>query len=284
MSTKKLYHYVYRITNIVVNKHYYGKRSSKLLPELDLGVRYFSSSSDREFIQDQKTNPQNYRYKIVSIYNSSAKALEKEIKLHHKFNVASSYKFYNKAIQTSTGFTMHGLCHSEKTKAKISAAHKGRTLSDETKAKISDANKGERHYLFGKIHSDKIKAKMSDVKKGEKNPMFGKVHPENTRARISDANKGKTLSENTKAKLSAAMKGIPRPSVAGLNHGQAKVANIYNSATNELIAANVSISEYCKTNGYNYGVLCSTARADRSLPHHSKTNRHCHKGIYARYI
>ena len=39
-----MYHYVYRITNKILNKHYYGKRSSKLSPELDLGKKYFSSS------------------------------------------------------------------------------------------------------------------------------------------------------------------------------------------------------------------------------------------------
>lgn len=35
MSTEQVYHYVYRITNIVENKHYYGKRSSKKVKPLD---------------------------------------------------------------------------------------------------------------------------------------------------------------------------------------------------------------------------------------------------------
>ena len=64
----KKYHYVYRITNIKLNKHYYGLRSSKLEPSKDLGFKYFSSSSDREFIDDQTNNPQDYKYIIVSMY------------------------------------------------------------------------------------------------------------------------------------------------------------------------------------------------------------------------
>ena len=36
------FHYVYRITNIVENKHYYGSRTSKINPYDDLGKKYFS--------------------------------------------------------------------------------------------------------------------------------------------------------------------------------------------------------------------------------------------------
>lgn len=37
------FHYVYRITNLVEGKHYYGVRSSKVSPFNDLGTKYFSS-------------------------------------------------------------------------------------------------------------------------------------------------------------------------------------------------------------------------------------------------
>ncbi len=52
----KKYHYVYRITNTVLRKHYYGSRTSKIRPNLDLGVIYFSSSTDKNFLKDQKLN------------------------------------------------------------------------------------------------------------------------------------------------------------------------------------------------------------------------------------
>ena len=57
------FHYVYRITNVEKNKYYYGSRSSNILPSEDIGIKYFSSSSDKIFVQDQKENPQNYMYK-----------------------------------------------------------------------------------------------------------------------------------------------------------------------------------------------------------------------------
>ncbi len=40
------FHYVYRITNTQLNKHYYGCRSSNVEPAKDLGKTYFSSSTD----------------------------------------------------------------------------------------------------------------------------------------------------------------------------------------------------------------------------------------------
>ncbi len=89
------YHYVYRITNITENIHYYGKRSSKVRPEEDLGVKYFSSSRLKEFINEQIENPTNYKYKIIRQFTSSSNALRFEAKLHKKFDVGKNEKFYN---------------------------------------------------------------------------------------------------------------------------------------------------------------------------------------------
>ncbi len=109
MTSNIIYHYVYRITNLVENKHYYGKRSTKTLPHLDLGHRYFSSSVDKEFIKDQKENPTNYRYKIIFTFNNANKAVTFEIRLHNKFNVGINPNFYNNAIQTASGFDTTGM-------------------------------------------------------------------------------------------------------------------------------------------------------------------------------
>ena len=105
--TKK-HHYVYRITNLVDGKHYYGSRTSKLRPEEDLGKKYFSSSRDKEFLKDQKKNPENYRYKIIRVFDDRREALKLEIELHEKFNVGVNESFYNRMKQTSTGFDTTG--------------------------------------------------------------------------------------------------------------------------------------------------------------------------------
>ena len=39
---KYKYHYTYRITNIILNLHYYGVHSTNLIPKNDIGFEYFS--------------------------------------------------------------------------------------------------------------------------------------------------------------------------------------------------------------------------------------------------
>lgn len=109
----KRYHYVYRITNIVNNKHYYGKRSTpkqkERYPLDDLGIIYFSSSTDKDFKLDQQQNPQNYKYKIIKTFSTKNDAVDFEVHLHKKFNVKLHEKFYNKANQTSSGCDITGI-------------------------------------------------------------------------------------------------------------------------------------------------------------------------------
>lgn len=115
-------HYVYRITNLDKNKHYYGVRSTKSDPKNDLGIKYFSSSTDKDFIKDQKENSINYKYKVLFIFNSRAEATKMEMKLHNKFDVAVNESFYNKCKQTSTGYDrtgMPGVKHDSEVKKRI---------------------------------------------------------------------------------------------------------------------------------------------------------------------
>lgn len=109
MFSISIYHYLYRITNLVEQKHYYGIRTSKnTLPQNDLGKRYFSSSRDKDFRKDQRLHPENYRYKIIIVSDSRQRVAELEVKIHQKFNVGVNPKFYNNAIQTSTSFDPSG--------------------------------------------------------------------------------------------------------------------------------------------------------------------------------
>ncbi len=103
------YHYVYRITNTQIKRHYYGCRSSREEPKMDLGILYFSSSKDRGFIYEQLFNPSIFKYKVIKTFFNRKTALLFEIKLHNKFNVALNPNFYNKAKQTSKRFDTTGL-------------------------------------------------------------------------------------------------------------------------------------------------------------------------------
>lgn len=136
MSTEKLYHYTYIITNIVENKYYIGSRSSKVPPNKDLGIKYFSSSTDRAFIQDQKCNAVNYKYKVIAEFNSKLLALSLEIKLHSIHNVAANPNFYNRCKATSAGFDRTG----------VPASNKGKSPSSISRKKMSEARSGFKNY------------------------------------------------------------------------------------------------------------------------------------------
>ena len=179
------YNYVYRITNTKENKHYYGVRSSKVEPKLDLGIKYFSSSSDREFIKDQKENKSIFKYKIIKQYDSRKEAVKLEIKLHSKFNVGANESFYNRAKQTSTGFDTTGSTktHSQSTIEKIrlnklaNNPFKGKHHTEETKMLLSLQRKGKPQQGGVKFHTEETKQKMRDNCRdvtGANNPCYGR--------------------------------------------------------------------------------------------------------------
>lgn len=107
-NNSKEFYYVYRITNIKLNKHYYGSRGTNIPSIFDLGTKYFSSSTDKEFIKDQKENPQNYKYKIVKIFNNNKDKILFECFLHQYFNVKINENFYNKTNAIPNGFDLTG--------------------------------------------------------------------------------------------------------------------------------------------------------------------------------
>lgn len=166
MSTNKVYHYVYRITNIVDKKYYYGKRSSKKVPLEDIGKYYFSSSKDNQFIKDQKQNPQNYKYKVVKILPSAKEAIALELWLHNKFNVGLNPKFYNKVKQTAVKFDTTGTKLSEKHIEAIRKQSTGRKHTEEAKLKASIAKIGNSWNLGRKHSKEAIQNMRAGTKKG----------------------------------------------------------------------------------------------------------------------
>ena len=106
------YHYVYRITNLVENKHYYGSRVSSCSPYEDLGIKYFSSiknKTHRWIKYDQLEHPENYNYKIIRTFQNRQQACQFEKRLHRKFDVKLNQHFYNGANQSSDKFDTTGM-------------------------------------------------------------------------------------------------------------------------------------------------------------------------------
>lgn len=100
------------------------------------------------------------------------------------------------------GMGCKGLTHSEETKAKLSAIHKGRVFSAETRAKLSASGKG-------KIISAKQKAQIGAAAKGNTYNL-GRVFSAEARERMSASQKGKIIKPETKAKISAFQTGRVR--------------------------------------------------------------------------
>lgn len=152
-----MYHYTYRITNTKERMYYYGVHSCVCQPKEDIGVKYWSTSKNKEFKADIKNNPQNYKYKVLKIFETRIEAVEHEIFLHKKFNVGVNNKFYNDSMQTSTSFDTSGRA-SVKDKdgntflvnvddprylsGELVGVSKGNKMSEEFCQKISNANKG----------------------------------------------------------------------------------------------------------------------------------------------
>jgi hypothetical protein len=107
MTSNIIYHYVYRITNLINNKHYYGKRSSKIEAKLDLGLKYYSSCQLLK--KDiKKCGSENFKFKIIKQFKTAKDAIIFETYLHKKFDVKNNNNFYNNANQTGEKFDTTG--------------------------------------------------------------------------------------------------------------------------------------------------------------------------------
>jgi len=100
------FYYIYRITNIDNGTYYYGSRVSATIPQFDLGIKYFSSSDTKLSILENKNN---YKFKVVKIFNNNGDKILYESFLHNYFDVTKSDKFWNKSNQTPFGFDTTGV-------------------------------------------------------------------------------------------------------------------------------------------------------------------------------
>ncbi len=182
-----MYHYAYRITNIVSKYHYSGSRSCSILPVDDIGYHYFSSSTNKFWIQDQKDNPQDYKYKIV--YTSTigrTYANKFEEKYHNRIDVMHHKQFINRTNANVNGFTTLGMKHSKETKRKISVASLGKVISEEQKIKTFISK--------SKIESNGLSIAQNASIKGA------------STSKNTIQNNGKTIEENSQIKRVATMK------------------------------------------------------------------------------
>ena len=176
-TDQKNYPYVYRLDNLITNEFYIGYRKANLVSaERDLGTKYFTSAPaiKERFNEFQTTilaeffDPNDaYDHEQYLIYCDLGNPLMLNESCHYgkaRFNnIGKSHSEETKAKMSAAKkgkpSPTKGKSHSEETKAKMSAANKGKSPSDETKAKISAAKKGKPSHKKGKPQSEEHKAK-----------------------------------------------------------------------------------------------------------------------------
>jgi len=202
---------IYRIKNLETGAMYigqtsqfFGKRWGEHRRDLRAG-RHYNAHIQRSY---DKHGPDAFEYRALEVIprgDMSDKEFNDYLNEREIILIDEHDAFSNGYNQTDGGGGLLGLETSEATRAKISAAKKGKKIgpmSEATKAKIRAGNKG-------KTLSTEHRAKLSKAGKGRKASA-------ETRAKLSAAhmgqtspNKGKALSEAHKANLSAANKGKP---------------------------------------------------------------------------
>lgn len=141
--------YVYRLTGsteiaklekLDEKLYYYGYRGTSFVPYEDL---VYNSSSECIKNLTKKYGNHHFSKRILGIYVSQEHAIQKEIYLHHYFDVKKHPKFYNLANQTSKKFEYDNTGRVQKLEVnkKRSEALKGRPKhSVESRQKISQSH------------------------------------------------------------------------------------------------------------------------------------------------
>jgi group I intron endonuclease len=125
-------------------------------------------------------------------FETEKDALEDEINMISEFRALG----FNLCNKTDGGEGITGLSHSDKTRQKMSASKKGKPYK----------LRGEKSPRYGTKHTEEELLKMSNKLSGKNHPLYGKNHSAETRRKMAKSHTGKTVSEETRAKISATMK------------------------------------------------------------------------------
>ena len=221
----KPYGYIYTVTNKINGKQYVGQT-------IEIPQKRWWKYKKLNCIQQPKLYNALKKYGAVNFLYEILDTAPDQIVLDYLED------FYIECLDTVTnGYNCksgggNGR-HSEMTKQKMSASHKGIKHSEESKAKMSlsqtgrvvtpemrlkmsasrksaiengwklsdDARLKITEKITGHLVSESTKHKISESQMGTKNHMYGKNASEETRKKMSDAHKGRKFSEETRERM-----------------------------------------------------------------------------------
>jgi hypothetical protein len=155
--------YIYQIVDTQTHEYYLGK-SQNANHETD---NYWGSGHNRVCRAAKKANGSNPRYQKIVLVNN--------VECHDK--LAELEKMIIGDLYETDILCLN-----------LKAGGWGGNISEESKAKISAARKGKQSWL-GKSHSEESKAKISAARKG-------KIFSEETRAKMSEAQQKRRMKES----------------------------------------------------------------------------------------
>lgn len=108
----------------------------------------------------------------------------------------------------------------------ISKTHKRHKITSEQYTRIriqaGIANSGLNSPMYRRKYSDAERLRCSLQNSGKNNPMYGRTHSANTRSKMSIAGKGRVCSDETRANMSSAHKGL----LSGIPKSEAHIQNM----------------------------------------------------------
>ena len=180
------YGYIYKTTNIINNKQYIGRKTSKTFVKTYLG----SGIGIKKAIK--KYGRENFKVELLKWCNSYEELVESETYYIKLYNAVENENFYNQ----SYGGYDEGFCVGNKNIAKTEYArkinsekHKGKKMSEEFKKKQSELHKGKPSGMLGHNHSEETKQKISEAAKNQK-------HSEERDKKVSEHHKGSKFMNN----------------------------------------------------------------------------------------
>lgn len=211
---------IYKTINLINNKIYIGQDRNNNPNYLGSGKKilraikkYGKQNFKKEILEEcSATNLLNEREPYwIAFYNSTNKEIGYNILPggYCNWNTLTYEEILE--LKQKISNSLKGKKHSEETKEKMSKTHIGKSKSKEHCKNISNSKKGHK-YNLGKKCSEETKIKISKANKGKKRTeeqlivMKTKSLSEETKQKISNTLKGRSISEETKKKISETMK------------------------------------------------------------------------------